>query len=160
MDTNAWLVLTGVLTALFTGIAIVQRVIERPRPSFSVFVNSMDIVKDGEISCFVAAVNDGNGQALDCSIEAPHSSATNRNHQNSSQNAYLQPGEYLSLSVTVHDKEGKIKESEWGSGWPYDGPIPDNDICVKVLWHQAPYRRIAHCRKYRLSKLPIKQVFY
>lgn len=160
MDTNAWLVLTDVLIALFTGIAIVQRVIEKLRPNFFVFVNSMEIIKDGEISCFVDAVNDGNEQALNCSTEVPHSSATNRNHQKSSQNAYPQPCKYLSLSVTVHDKSRKIKKNDWGSEWPYDGPIPNNDICVKVIWHQASYHRITHCRKYSLSKLPIKQVFY
>lgn len=160
MDTNAWLVLTGVLTALFTGIAIIQRVIERPRPNFSVFINSTDVVNNGEIACLVVAVNDGDGSALNCSIKAPNSSAYAVNSQDSSQSAYLMPGNRLSLSVAVDYENARVKETVDGVEWRYDGPIPDNGIRVKIIWHQAPYRHLAHSKTYNLSKLPRKQVFY
>lgn len=160
MTTNDWLVLTGVLTALFTGIAIVQRIFERPRPHFSVFLTDIDPIREDTVNCFVWAINDGDAPALDCNLTSPKGEPGWVSMEDKGRSGSLPPNQLLKFTAEATVPGVRNDGPNVDGVLPtFDGPLPEGDEYVEITWHQSPYRAIRHHKRYKLCELPKRPIY-
>lgn len=158
MDANGWVVLATVLTALFTGWAVVQHIVDRKRAMFRVVINDVRSREDGFATYGVLLVNVGDGDALDVSFRAPDKERFEE------RKARLANGECMEVWVKVPNPA--IVSGVWNAEDGYIGlfseaaKVPEdcNEV-LEVIWHQPPYRALARRKRYRLRDLELSPKF-
>lgn len=150
MDMNVLIVITGILTALFTGIAVVQHVIERPKPRIELRVKWKRIDAENSLACSVVAINVGNGSAYNARITATSGESESRDFTRrlTNDNEIEWFAEVPVVAPAPHvDLETSTYKNEWRK------PIPDKNVFVFVTWNQPPYSSVTRRKKARLSDI-------
>ncbi|MEE8738318.1 MAG: hypothetical protein SOI66_05345 [Bifidobacterium sp.] len=150
MDMNVLIVITGILTALFTGIAVVQHVIERPKPRIELRVKWKRIDAENSLVCSVMAINVGNGSAYNARITATSGESESRDFTRrlTNDNEIEWFAEVPVVAPAPHaDLETGAYKDEWRK------PIPDKNVFVFVTWNQPPYFFWTHRKKIRLNEI-------
>lgn len=153
MDTNDWLILTGILTAAFTGVAIIQRIIERRRPRIKLLIVDKTVSEKNRINCLIAAINIGDGDAFNARLTASagdnESLPTNFAARLSNDNRL----EFWAVIPARVTKPHMDEETGVMVGDLWDKPIPDTNDFATVTWNQPPYLFWTHRKKIRLSEI-------
>lgn len=145
------------LTALFTGYALVQHAAERPRPRWALSRSSHALPHGdtGRWWMYVTATNIGDGDALAASIVARDGSVDGVNVVGRS--PVIASGKELVVAVDIA-KRSPAFEDPYGNA--LDFPINDlaeiGDVRVTITWNHPPYRWLTRKRTYLVRRLEVR----
>lgn len=144
MTPEIWAAIVGSLTALFTGVAIFQRIEDRPRPKFKIFVNSVGTWTKGNATYEVVVINVGDGVALNAQLVSSPVAGIKDFNGGASFSPQLKSGESLSLLVKIPNPNAEVPEVDPDTGeYKYPEPVAVPADCaetVTVTWNHPPYR--------------------
>lgn len=153
MDMNVWIMITGVLTALFTGIAVIQHVIERPKPRIKLLASGKRVFEKNQLIVDIRAINVGDGDAFNAMLSTTAGDNENRETNFAARLSNDNRLEWCATIVVMTPEPYFDEESGLMVGEEWNKPIPDTNDFATVTWNQPPYLHRMHKKKIRLSDI-------